>query len=133
MQDTPSRPPCVSAEGGVWACSGLPEFLQRAVDLCERGSVAAACTAALNLLDFHVIVKRAGSSPRAAAAERTEGEGEQSGATNLAVQLLLRFHARQCCCIELAACLRKRLHLSALRSVAGQRCALGPPAIQQAS
>jgi len=101
----------VSAEGGLWACSGLPEFLQRAVDLCERGSVAAACTAALNLLDFHVIVKRAGSCPRAAA-ERTEGEGEQSGATTtLALQLLLRFHARQCCCTELDAYLYKRLHL----------------------
>ncbi|KAK9833264.1 hypothetical protein WJX81_000910 [Elliptochloris bilobata] len=45
-------------EDANWSSSGLPESLQRALDLCERGSVVAACTAAQNLLGFHEIVKR---------------------------------------------------------------------------
>ena len=59
-------------------CSGLPESLQRALDLCERGSVVAACTAAQNLLGFLDIVKRkSGSITRAGGPAPPHGIGKR--------------------------------------------------------
>ena len=40
-----------------WSASGLPESLQRTVQLCTSEGPGAAKTAALGLLDFHQIVK----------------------------------------------------------------------------
>ena len=40
-----------------WSASGLPESLQRTVQLCSSEGPGAAKTAALGLLDFHQIVK----------------------------------------------------------------------------
>ena len=41
-----------------WSASGLPESLQRTVQLCSSEGPDAAKTAALGLLDFHKIVKK---------------------------------------------------------------------------
>lgn len=50
-----------------WNSSGLPESLQRARDLCEKQSPAAAVAAAIRLLDFqHIVEAKSSSSPKAA-------------------------------------------------------------------
>ena len=48
-----------------WNSSGLPESLQRALDLCDKQSPSAAIAAALRLLDFHHIVEaKSSNSPK---------------------------------------------------------------------
>lgn len=48
-----------------WNSSGLPESLQRALDLCDKQGPAAAVAAALRLLDFQQIVEaKNGNSPK---------------------------------------------------------------------
>lgn len=48
-----------------WNSSGLPESLQRALDLCDKQGPAAAAATALRLLDFQQIVEaKSGNSPK---------------------------------------------------------------------
>ena len=48
-----------------WNSSGLPENLQRALDLCDRQGPAAATAAALRLLDFqHIVEAKSSNSPK---------------------------------------------------------------------
>ena len=55
----------VARKDSDWNSSGLPESLQRALDLCDKQGPAAAVAAALRLLDFQQIVEaKSGNSPR---------------------------------------------------------------------
>lgn len=55
----------VARKDSDWNSSGLPESLQRALDLCDKQGPAAAAAAALRLLDFQQIVEaKNGNSPK---------------------------------------------------------------------
>ena len=55
----------VARKDSDWNSSGLPESLQRALELCDKQGPAAAIAAALRLLDFQQIVKaKSGNSPK---------------------------------------------------------------------
>ena len=55
----------VARKDSDWNSSGLPESLQRALDLCDKQGPAAAVAAALRLLDFQQIVEaKSGNSPK---------------------------------------------------------------------
>ena len=48
-----------------WNSSGLPESLQRALELCDKQSPSAAVAAALRLLDFqHIVEAKSSNSPK---------------------------------------------------------------------
>ena len=48
-----------------WNSSGLPESLQRALELCDKQSPSAAVAAALSLLDFqHIVEAKSSNSPK---------------------------------------------------------------------
>ena len=55
----------VARKDSVWNSSGLPESLQRALELCDKQGPAAAVAAALRLLDFQQMVEaKSGNSPK---------------------------------------------------------------------
>ena len=55
----------VASKDSDWNSSGLPESLQRALDLCDKQGPAAASSAALRLLDFqHIVEAKSSSSPK---------------------------------------------------------------------
>lgn len=55
----------VAQKDSDWNSSGLPESLQRAVDLCNKQGPAAATAAALRLLDFqHIVEAKSSNSPK---------------------------------------------------------------------
>ena len=55
----------VARKDSDWNSSGLPESLQRAVDLCNKQGPAVATAAALRLLDFqHIVEAKSSSSPK---------------------------------------------------------------------
>lgn len=55
----------VARRDSDWNSSGLPESLQRALDLCDKEGPAAAVAAALRLLDFKQIVEaKSSNSPK---------------------------------------------------------------------
>lgn len=55
----------VASQDSDWNSSGLPESLQRALDLCDKQGPAAASAAALRLLDFqHIVEAKSSNSPK---------------------------------------------------------------------
>lgn len=55
----------VASQDSDWNSSGLPESLQRALDLCNKQGPAAASAAALRLLDFqHIVEAKSSNSPK---------------------------------------------------------------------
>ena len=55
----------VARSDSDWNSSGLPESLQRALDLCDKQGPTAAISAALRLLDFKQIVEaKSSNSPK---------------------------------------------------------------------
>lgn len=71
-----------------WNSSGLPESLQRALDLCDKQGPAAAVAAALRLLDFQQIVEaKNGNSPK----------GSPKQGQHFAVPLYMTFYLLSFC------------------------------------
>lgn len=95
-----------------WSASGLPESLQRTVQLCTSEGPGAAKTAALGLLDFHQIVKntklRSPKTPSPPVSPHREEERPTSKQGKSCA-----FCAASCCTCnvtsELVACCSSRL------------------------
>ncbi len=65
VSDVLTEAVAVARKDSDWNSSGLPESLQRALDLCDKQGPAVAIAAALRLLDFqHIVEAKSSNSPK---------------------------------------------------------------------